>query len=88
MWQPAGRVVHFSAMDVPSEIRRSFELFAAGRLDEAANVAGEVLAVSPEEPSAHRVLAGVFLRRGQLDQALESARRAWETCIPWPSWTH
>lgn len=78
MWQPAGRVVHFSAMDVPSEIRRSFELFAAGRLDEAANVAGEVLAVSPEEPSAHRVLAGVFLRRGQLDQALDSARRAWE----------
>ena len=65
-------------MDVPSEIRRSFELFAAGRLDEAAIVAGEVLSVSPEEPSAHRVLAGVFLRRGQLDQALVSARRAWE----------
>jgi len=65
-------------MDVSSEIRRSFDLFAAGQLDEAAELAGAVLAVSPEEPSAHRVLAGVFLRRGQLDQALDSARRAWE----------
>ena len=65
-------------MDVPSEIRRSFDLFAAGRLDEAAGVAREVLAVSADEPSAHRVLAGVFLRRGDLEQAVSSARRAYE----------
>jgi len=66
------------SMDVPSEIRRSFDLFAAGRLDEAAGVAREVLAVSAEEPSAYRVLAGVFLRRGDLEQAVVSARRAYE----------
>jgi predicted O-linked N-acetylglucosamine transferase (SPINDLY family) len=65
-------------MDVPSEIRRSYDLFAAGRLDEAAGVAREVLAVSADEPSAHRVLAGVFLRRGDLEQAVSSARRAYE----------
>ena len=66
------------AMDVPSEIRRSFDLFAAGRLDDAARVAREVLSVSADEPSAHRVLAGVFLRRGDLEQAVSSARRAYE----------
>ena len=65
-------------MDVTRDIQRSFDLFAAGQLDEAASLAREVLAVSPEEPSAHRVLAGVFLRRGELDQAVVSAKRAYD----------
>ena len=65
-------------MDVTRDIQRSFDLFAAGRLDEAASLAREVLAVAPQEPSAHRVLAGVFLRRGELDQAVVSAKRAYD----------
>jgi protein O-GlcNAc transferase len=65
-------------MDVPGEIRRAFELFAAGRLSDAERVARGVLSVSAEEPSACRVLAGVNLHRGELDGAVEWARRGYE----------
>ncbi len=65
-------------MGIQEAIDRAFESFAAGRLEDAAVEARGVLAEMPNEPRAHRVLAGVAFREGRLAEAEAAARLAWE----------
>jgi len=65
-------------MNLSSDLKRSIELFSAGEFERAGNLAARALQETPDEPMAHRILAGVHLRRGDPKAAVVAARRGLE----------
>src|ERR1035441_9581967 len=53
-------------------------LIAAGKLDDAQVQANAVMAVQPDNPDVHALLAAIAVRKGQKDQALIEMQRAIE----------
>jgi tetratricopeptide (TPR) repeat protein len=51
-------------------------LIAAGKLDDAQVQANAVMAVQPDNPDVHALLAAIAVRKGQKDQALIEMQRA------------
>jgi tetratricopeptide (TPR) repeat protein len=63
-------------MLVADAIAAAGKLCNAGKLDQAENVARQVLKARPNMPDAHNVLGVVLHRKGQTDEAIASVRRA------------
>ena len=63
-------------MHVTDAIAAAGKLCNAGKLDQAENICRQVLKARPDLADAHNVLSVVLHRRGQLDDAIASVRRA------------
>ena len=72
------RTVDLEPTDYKARVDLGNLLIAAGKPDDAQVQANAVLAVEPDNPDVHALLAGIAVRRGQRDQALIEMQRAIE----------